>query len=299
MFRGFDTYVAPARATNQLWRLALGILVLAVLYFLTISLFVAGWTAAYQDRDVAKLLSESPKFTFLFLLTFAAVTGAIALNLKLIHKRKFRTILGPEGRLNWAQFRLALVIFLIVMVGSFVFLPLEQFLFPDDSVWPRLNTPFTNWIFLLPLIVLGLLVQTSAEEILFRGYILQQLGSRFRSPLIWAVFPSLVFGVLHFDGETYGINAYFVVLNTALVGIIAALVTAQTGNLAAAIGLHFANNFLALGLVGMEGQLDAMSLFSIKVDDLAGSYTTYLILFQTALELFAFTIWWYRFTDRS
>lgn len=59
--------------------------------------------------------------------------------------------------------------------------------------------------------------------------------------IFWAaVVPSALFGLGHFDLETYGINPYFYVLHTTVSGIILCLVTLRLGNLGPALGIHFA-----------------------------------------------------------
>ena len=52
-----------------------------------------------------------------------------------------------------------------------------------------------------------------------------------------------------------------IIAATTIFGIIAADLTRITGNLGAAMGLHFANNFFALLLVGIPGQLSGVALF--------------------------------------
>ena len=45
-------------------------------------------------------------------------------------------------------------------------------------------------LYLLPILFFAF-VQTSSEELLFRGYLQRGLAYRFRSPLAWAVLPTL------------------------------------------------------------------------------------------------------------
>ncbi|TGR73492.1 CPBP family intramembrane metalloprotease, partial [Mesorhizobium sp. M1C.F.Ca.ET.189.01.1.1] len=62
-------------------------------------------------------------------------------------------------------------------------------------------------LFLVPIVLLAFL-QTSSEEMLFRGYLLRGLACRFRRPLIWAVLPGLLFTSLHWNtASTLAINA--------------------------------------------------------------------------------------------
>ncbi|WP_338153259.1 CPBP family intramembrane glutamic endopeptidase [Pseudophaeobacter leonis] len=60
------------------------------------------------------------------------------------------------------------------------------------------NLGFWPWLGLLPLSLLAVLVQVSAEEVVFRGYLQQALAARFKSPVIWLVAPSALFGLAHY-----------------------------------------------------------------------------------------------------
>ena len=133
-------------------------------------------------------------------------------------------------------------------------------------------------------------MQIFAEELVFRGYLLQQLRARFRSIWLWAILPSFIFGVLHFDPYTYGINAVFYVTHTTVAGIVLAIVTLRTGNIGAAAGLHFGNNAM-LVFSGNKGTLDGFSLFLTDIDPASVSMG-WSILSQTGLVVIAFTIWW-------
>jgi hypothetical protein len=150
----------------------------------------------------------------------------------------------------------------------------------------RPGLPPGTWALLLVPAILGLIVQTGAEELLFRGYILQQLAARFRSPVIWAFLPALTFGLLHFDTGRLGGMAIWAVAATTLFGLMAADLTARTGNLGAAWGLHFGNNAFGILILGTPGNLSGLALFQTPytADDMsrAGAVPVLDILFLTA-----------------
>ena len=95
--------------------------------------------------------------------------------------------------------------------------------------------------------------------------------------------------MLHFDFSIFGVNAFFYVLHTSVAGIILCLVTLKTGNLGAALGLHFGVNALML-IFGLEGHLDGMSHFVIQLDP-KGAQATLSFLIFTLFEGLAFLIW--------
>ena len=106
------------------------------------------------------------------------------------------------------------------------------------------------------------LLQTGAEELLFRGYLQSQLAARFSAKWVWLFVPSLLFGLLHYmPAETAGPGLLYVA-STTLFGIIAADLTARTGSIGAAWGLHFANNCLAILVVVYLGAASGLGLYS-------------------------------------
>jgi membrane protease YdiL (CAAX protease family) len=121
--------------------------------------------------------------------------------------------------------------------------------------------PLRAWLALLPLTLLGILVQTGAEELVFRGYLLQQLAARFRSPLAWMVLPSILFGLVHYVPGMPGSTALILVLGATLFGLFAADLTAATGSIGAAWGFHFANNVLALAVLATDGTITGLALY--------------------------------------
>ena len=58
---------------------------------------------------------------------------------------------------------------------------------------------FGLWLSFLPLAMAGILLQTGAEELLFRGYLQQQFAARFKSAGPWLILPSVLFGLAHYD----------------------------------------------------------------------------------------------------
>ncbi len=131
---------------------------------------------------------------------------------------------------------------------------------------PTAQIGFFDWLKWMPLALPMLLLQTSAEEIFFRGYLLQQLAARFSSRWIWMVLPSVLFGLGHYDSAELGDNAWLAVADTAIIGIVAADMTARTGTLGPAMAFHFINNFFAMFLMSVEGSMSGLALYAAPFD---------------------------------
>lgn len=282
----------PAQARAQIWRTLLGFAMIMALWFATTFATLAG-AARILGRTVHSVASGADfAGAALFFLSFIGFHIGLALVLPLLHRRGYFALFGPARRMNLRHFLAGFAVTGGVALVLYALMGLEHLVLPE-GVPPGVEQarPLGTWLAgLAP--ALGLIfLQTFAEEAVFRGYLLQQLRARFRSVLIWGVAPALVFGLLHFDPGTYGYgNAAAYVLNATVMGTLAALVTLRTGTLGAAAGLHFGNN-AALVLVGIRGNFEGFSLFTVEMD-LSGPYTTYSILNQTAAMVVVFGLWW-------
>ena len=261
-FMRYDAYenlVAPARPSAALQLLAGGI-ILTVLIYYTLNYLLWMVVLAVLPADMGSGLltnlgsSRTPLEVIVSLFLFGLLSVAIHMTLRILHQRDLRTLIGPVHHAA-AQFRRVVValalLFLIVLL-----LPM-----PED-LSPVPNLTFTRWIVLLPLTVLALLIQTSAEELAFRGYIQSQLAARFPNPLIWIGVPSLLFGLVHYDPDLPTLNAMVIIAWATLFGAAAADLTARSGTLGPAIALHMVNNFNAIAIAAPDGPFDGVALFT-------------------------------------
>ncbi|WP_102110180.1 CPBP family intramembrane glutamic endopeptidase [Oceaniglobus roseus] len=284
MYRqAFEDFVAPARARPQLWRLVLGVLLTAACAMLwVVVLLGAVWLGGEGGRamDLAAELAEpvTPGVTLILLATFLGMALGPMLAARLLHRRRAGTLFGP-GDLLCRDFAVAAATVLAIYGTS-------------TAVWLWLYTPVHNlspvhWLILLPFALVGVAIQTGAEELVFRGYLQQQLAARFRSPLVWLVLPALAFGMVHYDPASNGANAWLVVASAALFGLVAADLTAQSGSLGAAWGFHFANNLIALVVLATKGTITGLALYTTPYEVSDEGALTELVLVDLAILLLA------------
>ncbi|TIV06007.1 MAG: CPBP family intramembrane metalloprotease, partial [Mesorhizobium sp.] len=119
---------------------------------------------------------------------------------------------------------------------------------------------FSSWLlFLIPIVLLAFL-QTSSEEMLFRGYLLRGLAYRFRSPWIWALLPGLLFTSLHWNSaSTFAINAC-VLVSIGAFALLLTLLVYVTGNLGAGFGAHLGNNLTGFLLISHQEGYNGFAL---------------------------------------
>lgn len=261
-----ERLVAPARATAQPLYLLVG-LVMTALIFLALNLgysivhstLIGPEAWAKLSRELAN--GSTPRAVLINLFLFALLIVALSAALRALHNRSLLSVIGPLP-LAIRQFRqVGLAVLALYAVVSL--LPSGETMTPTSNLAPG------TWLMLLPLALLALLIQTGAEELVFRGYLQSQLAARFPHPLVWLLVPSILFALLHFDPSMHGDNTWLVIGWAALFGLAAADLTARAGTLGPAIALHLINNLSALVLVAPEGNFDGLALytFPFSLDD--------------------------------
>lgn len=195
------------------------------------------------------------------LLTFVVYGAALVFMVRKWHGRGFWSMVGPRQP-TFRHFKLA-----AIGVGTLL---LAQTLLPPWINFAALETikPIGPWLAWMPLTIAALVIQTGMEELYFRGYLQQQFAAISDKPWVWMGLPSLLFGLGHYmngygpaDGLLYAIWA-------TLLGLACADLTARTGNIGAAVGLHLSNNLFAFTLVGItDWPSTGLALFLYPFED--------------------------------
>lgn len=270
----FETYIRPAQNYPSIWRSA-GILVLGFVIFLVFGAAILYGFATYiyglapqseqiswsQFNVLVDLMTvtlergSDPRAMAMMLSTFFAMLIAIWFMMAL-HRRKLADLLGPRQGFGAGFGKAFLVMAALQMIPISITLshglPGLTLQFPP-LLW------LANLVWAIPLI----LVQSSSEELLFRGYLQQQLAVRARHPLVWMVLPSVMFGLGHASPDLPMAAQWNYIVWVTVFGLIAADFTRISGSLAPAIGFHFANNLFAMLWARSEDALNGLALFKL------------------------------------
>lgn len=188
------------------------------------------------------------------LLTIASFWPAVWLALRFVHRRAFVSVLGATLRVDRSDMWRGCAAALVVSVATTV--PYIVLGDPIDLADLKLGA----WlVWLLPMMFF-ILLQASAEELFFRGYLMQALAYRFRSPIVWAGLPGGVFTLLHwYESANTSMNAAILV-SIGAVALATTLLVYLTGNLGAAIGIHWGNNIAAFLFVSSDEDVGSIAL---------------------------------------
>lgn len=259
-YSAHEVLVGPFRPRGTLRHLLAGFALAVVVAYglnmalqaLLVSRFPEFWMREIVGTD-HQGGSAASMYVLLFSFAFVAIGAMVAA--RVVYRRSGLGLFGPMP-LALMQFWRVLRILILL---SLVVLALPPYDMGGELI-P--NMPPGRWLALLPISVLAILVQVSAEEVLFRGFLQQGLAARFSSPLVWAVIPSALFAAGHYLPVEAGDNALIVVLWAGVFGLLMADLTARAGTLGPAIAVHFVNNATSLLLVSVPDSLNGLALYT-------------------------------------
>ncbi|WP_237234214.1 CPBP family intramembrane glutamic endopeptidase [Rothia nasisuis] len=188
---------------------------------------------------------EDPLIFVLFFGSVALMFPCLWLARLIVGPKPWGLVHSVAGRMRWGW----LGICTLIATLMFVAVPLIMGALAGEPFFTSGATA-SGWTLAILLVLVVLLVpfQAYAEELVFRGYLMQTLGRWLRNPAWAIVLPAPLFML----GHMYDLWAQLSIL---FMGIAAGFVTWRTGGLEAAIALHVVNNLLAMGL-GIFGAAD-------------------------------------------
>jgi membrane protease YdiL (CAAX protease family) len=148
---------------------------------------------------------------------------------------------------NWGRIGLGaifwFVLSIVVTIG-------DALLHPGTYHWVF---NFPQW---LPFALTALLltpIQTTAEEWMFRGYLLQGMGRIFRNRTGLILLSGIIFAIPHFLNPEMQIDFALLALYYFSIGAFLAWMTLKYESLELAMGVHAANNLFAILIANYEG----------------------------------------------
>ncbi len=171
--------------------------------------------------------------------------GMVFIN-RFLHQQPFKLLVSSRKSPDWNR---VLFAFCVWGGSTALLLGVGYLLAPGDYIFNF------KWTTFLPLLLLGTLlipIQTSTEEVLFRGYLLQGFGVLFKNRWAPLLATSVLFGSLHFanpEVDEFGLGIMVYYIGT---GLFLGVITLVDEGLELALGFHAANNLIGALLMSSE-----------------------------------------------
>ncbi len=195
--------------------------------------------------DVAGILQALPSNTtlVLMLLPFALVAVLVLVLIRRLHDISIRAFITSRAKIDWKRIGFA---FAAIVLLNFLFFVFSYYSNPSHFQWNFDPQAFAI-LFLIAIVLVPL--QTSAEELFFRGYLMQGFGQVFKHRIFPLLITSLLFGFMHFGNPEIDKLGPLLMVSYVSMGFFFGILTLMDEGLELALGYHAGNNLLISLLV--------------------------------------------------
>ena len=253
-YKAYNNLIARARDKSEPWRVACVIVGFMVAAFVGMFVYVVLFSVWMGENWVGQAQSygSQPAQVVFLLLGFGVYWLALLPIIGVLQGRGLFDLTGPRNECTLQ--------FLYALRGAFPVIVLFAMLFLVFEDVNR-NLEFATWVYLLPVSLTLILLQTGAEELVFRGYLQSQIAAWGAPRWVWMLLPSVLFGLGHYNTDIFGDAAIWIVIWATIFGLLAADLTARAGTLGPAIAFHFINNCFAFLILGFPDYMGGLALY--------------------------------------
>jgi hypothetical protein len=247
-------YIEQAFKTqHEWWRYVVGVIIAiaGVFMFSVPHVLAIGIKQLQGDVDISKLedinyvltLFESNLNLIFLLLPFVGGLVCLLLAVKYVHKQTIVSLTTSRKKIDWKRFWF--VFFFWGIISSSIVLA-DYFTSPDDYL---LNFNLKPFLILCVIAIILVPIQTSFEEYLFRGYLMQGLGVLAKNRWVPLLITSVVFGMLHIANPEVEKLGYTIMVYYIGTGLFLGIMTLMDEGMELSLGFHAANNLFTALLV--------------------------------------------------
>jgi membrane protease YdiL (CAAX protease family) len=287
---------------NDFWKYIVGSIAVIIASFIgQLPLVVVIFSQAISkgempttQEDLMKYLNSNLSL-FLMLLSFAFALGALYLVIKYFHKQTFLSVTTSRSNVDWSRIFFSFGIWTAFTVLSTVAM---FYLEPKEMIWNFKPVPFLI-LFLISVVMIP--IQTSTEEYIFRGYLMQGFGILAKNRWFPLLMTSVIFGGMHYFNPEVEKMGNLIMVYYIGTGLFLGIITLMDDGMELALGFHAANNLIGALLVTSDWTvLQTNSIFKDISDPSVGFdiLLPVLVVFPIVLYIFGKKYHWNNWKEK-
>ncbi len=237
---------------HEWWRYLVGFIIIFLASQLgTIPLIIAVFLKKMSDGESIYSIDEASVLTtlssnltlFLMLLSFAIGLVGLYIVVRYLHRQRFVTLTTSRKKTDWGRVWFG---FALISITTIIVTVLDYYSNPEDYVLQFDLIPF---LILAVIAIVMIPLQTSFEEYLFRGYLMQGIGVLAKNKWLPLVLTSVIFGGLHLANPEVDKLGNIIMVYYIGTGFFLGIMTLMDEGMELALGFHAGNNLIAALLV--------------------------------------------------
>tara|TARA_R110002012_G_scaffold39867_16_gene110012 strand:- start:5095 stop:6069 length:975 start_codon:yes stop_codon:yes gene_type:complete len=295
-------YIKQAfKSLHEWWRYLVGFIIIFIASQIgSIPLLIAvmfkviaegGNIESIQEPNVMMTVLDSNLTLFLMLLSFAIGLLGVYLVVKFLHKQPFVELTTSRKKIDWGRVFFG---FALIAITTTVVTGLDYYNNPEDYVLQFDLVPF---VILAIIAIIMIPLQTSFEEYLFRGYLMQGVGVLAKNKWLPLLITSVVFGGLHLANPEVDKLGNIIMIYYIGTGFFLGIMTLMDEGMELALGFHAGNNLIAALLVTADWTVFKTNSVLKDISEPSAGFDVIapvLILYPIFLLIMA---WRYKWTD--
>jgi membrane protease YdiL (CAAX protease family) len=258
---------------NKFWKYLLGSVLIFIASFVgqiplsAVVLFETFFNKKpYPANDKMLMKMFEPNLTlFLILISFVFALAGVYYVVTKLHNQTFLSVTTSRKKIDTNRILFSFLLWSAFSIISFLYVYLKS---PENFIWNFKPIPF------LILILIGIAlipIQTSTEEYVFRGYLMQGFAVLAKNKWFPLLMTSLIFGSMHWFNPEVTKMGNIIMIYYIGTGLFLGIITLMDEGIELALGFHAANNLIGALLITSDWSVfKTHSLFIDKSEPSAG-----------------------------
>ncbi len=199
-------------------------------------------SAPSSESDIYKLF-DSNLLLFLLLISFVFALIGLYFVVEKLHHQRFITIITSRKKIDWKRVFFA---FGLWVIFSSTLIVISYFV---DASEMKLQFNLIPFLILAAITLLLMPIQTTTEELVFRGYLMQGFFNLAKNKWFPLLMTSVIFGTMHIFNPEVQKMGYLILIYYIGTGLFLGIITLMDEGTELALGFHAANNMTAALLI--------------------------------------------------
>ena len=246
------------------------------------------------ESDIYSMF-DSNLFLVLMLTSFVFALGGLYFIVKGLHNQTFLSIITSRNKIDWKRVFLAFGIWFVFSSSMIVI----SYFYDSSEIKLQFN--------LIPFLILAIItfllipIQTSTEELVFRGYLMQGFFNLAKNKWFPLVMTSVIFGTMHIFNPEIQKMGYLLLVYYIGTGLFLGIITLMDEGTELALGFHAANNMAAALLITSDFTVfQTHSIFKDMSEPSLGFEVFFpvFVIFPALIFVFAKVFKWTNWKDK-